>query len=52
MQGSYKPTVVALITVVTLAPFLNNAFHVDDPLFIWMAPSKWPNIHSIPTASM
>jgi 4-amino-4-deoxy-L-arabinose transferase-like glycosyltransferase len=38
MQGSYKPTViVALITVVTLAPFLNKAFHVDDPLFIWMA---------------
>jgi hypothetical protein len=25
------------ITIVALAPFLNKAFHVDDPLFLWMA---------------
>ncbi len=23
--------------MVTLAPFLNKAFHIDDPLFVWMA---------------
>ena len=28
---------LALITVAALSPFLNKAFHVDDPLFIWMA---------------
>ncbi|MEY2545012.1 MAG: hypothetical protein QOG48_129 [Verrucomicrobiota bacterium] len=28
---------LALITVAALAPFLNKAFHIDDPLFIWMA---------------
>jgi Dolichyl-phosphate-mannose-protein mannosyltransferase len=25
------------LTIAVLAPFLNKAFHVDDPLFIWMA---------------
>src|SRR6266567_9562487 len=25
------------LTVAALAPFLNKAFHVDDPLFLWMA---------------
>jgi 4-amino-4-deoxy-L-arabinose transferase-like glycosyltransferase len=25
------------ITAAALAPFLNKAFHIDDPLFIWMA---------------
>src|SRR5205807_1131597 len=25
------------ITIVALAPFLNKALHVDDPLFLWMA---------------
>jgi hypothetical protein len=25
------------ITIAALAPFLNKAFHVDDPLFLWMA---------------
>ena len=25
------------ITVATLLPFLNKAFHIDDPLFLWMA---------------
>jgi 4-amino-4-deoxy-L-arabinose transferase-like glycosyltransferase len=28
---------LALIVVAALLPFLNKAFHVDDPLFIWMA---------------
>jgi 4-amino-4-deoxy-L-arabinose transferase-like glycosyltransferase len=28
---------LALITVAVLSPFLNKAFHADDPLFIWMA---------------
>jgi 4-amino-4-deoxy-L-arabinose transferase-like glycosyltransferase len=28
---------LALITVAALSPFLNKAFHADDPLFIWMA---------------
>lgn len=28
---------LALITIAVLAPFLNKAFHIDDPLFIWMA---------------
>jgi 4-amino-4-deoxy-L-arabinose transferase-like glycosyltransferase len=28
---------VAVVTVVCLAPFVNKAFHVDDPLFIWTA---------------
>src|SRR5216110_1486013 len=23
--------------VAALAPFLNKAFHIDDPLFLWMA---------------
>lgn len=26
-----------VITIVALVPFLNKAFYVDDPLFIWMA---------------
>src|SRR5438034_842606 len=38
MQSSYKPqALLALITAAALAPFLNKAFYVDDPLFIWMA---------------
>src|SRR2546426_9857039 len=28
---------LVLITAAALAPFLNKAFHVDDPLFLWMA---------------
>ena len=28
---------LALIVIGALAPFLNKAFHADDPLFIWMA---------------
>ena len=38
MQSSYKlQALLALITAAALAPFLNKAFYVDDPLFIWMA---------------
>jgi len=38
MQSSYKAhALLALITATTLAPFVNKAFYVDDPLFIWMA---------------
>src|SRR5207248_3178279 len=38
MQSSYKQhALLALITTAVLAPFLNKAFYVDDPLFIWMA---------------
>jgi hypothetical protein len=38
MQSSYKShALLALITAAALAPFINKAFYVDDPLFIWMA---------------
>ena len=38
MQTSYKShALLALITAAALAPFVNKAFYVDDPLFIWMA---------------
>src|SRR5947199_4449288 len=38
MESSYKPqALLALITAAALAPFVNKAFYVDDPLFIWMA---------------
>jgi hypothetical protein len=29
--------ILAAITVAVLAPFLDKAFHIDDPLFLWMA---------------
>jgi Dolichyl-phosphate-mannose-protein mannosyltransferase len=28
---------LTVIVIAALAPFLNKAFHVDDPLFLWMA---------------
>lgn len=28
---------LALLVLAVLAPFLHKAFHIDDPLFIWMA---------------
>ena len=28
---------VTVAVVTALAPFLNKAFHIDDPLFLWMA---------------
>src|SRR5437588_12824884 len=38
MHSSYKPqALLALIAAAALAPFLNKAFHIDDPLFLWMA---------------
>ncbi len=32
-----KQLLLVGITVAALAPFLNKAFHIDDPLFLWMA---------------
>jgi 4-amino-4-deoxy-L-arabinose transferase-like glycosyltransferase len=31
------PGIITLVTILFLAPFLNKAFHIDDPLFIWSA---------------
>ena len=28
---------VAVVTIAVLAPFLKKAFHIDDPLFLWIA---------------
>src|SRR5438270_5558613 len=28
---------LVVVTTAALAPFLNKAFHIDDPLFLWMA---------------
>jgi hypothetical protein len=38
VQGLRKTqALLVLITAAALAPFLNKAFHIDDPLFLWMA---------------
>lgn len=38
MQNLRKIQVALVaITIAAVAPFLNKAFHVDDPLFLWMA---------------
>jgi dolichyl-phosphate-mannose-protein mannosyltransferase len=29
--------ILTAVTVAVLAPFLDKAFHIDDPLFLWMA---------------
>ncbi len=29
--------IAAVVVVAALAPFLNKAFHIDDPLFLWIA---------------
>jgi hypothetical protein len=29
--------ILVAVTVTALAPFLDKAFHIDDPLFLWMA---------------
>src|SRR6476620_1317641 len=29
--------IAAVVVLAVLAPFLNKAFHIDDPLFLWMA---------------
>ena len=34
----------AMLTVALLAPFLNKAFHIDDPIFLWVA----EHIHAHP----
>ncbi len=33
----YQPLAVVVLTVLILAPFLNKAFHIDDPTFIFAA---------------
>lgn len=34
----FPPHLILIIaTLVALVPFLNKAFHIDDPLFLWMA---------------
>jgi 4-amino-4-deoxy-L-arabinose transferase-like glycosyltransferase len=38
MVRTYRaPIIVAVITILCLALFLNKAFHIDDPLFLWTA---------------
>ncbi len=32
-----RSVVGAIAVIAALAPFLNKAFHIDDPLFLWMA---------------
>ena len=29
--------IVAVVTILCLVPFVNKAFHIDDPLFLWAA---------------
>lgn len=36
IQGKQQ-LLLAVIVIAAVAPFLNKAFHVDDPLFLWMA---------------
>jgi len=33
----WLPLILIAVTIAALAPFLNKAFHIDDPLFLWMA---------------
>ena len=37
MKNLSPKFVLTAITVAVLAPFLDKAFHIDDPLFLWMA---------------
>jgi 4-amino-4-deoxy-L-arabinose transferase-like glycosyltransferase len=37
LRGRRIQFFLAALTVAMLAPFLNKAFHIDDPLFLWMA---------------
>ena len=41
------PIWLALATIAALAPFLNKAFHIDDPLFLWMAEQITPHRSTI-----
>jgi 4-amino-4-deoxy-L-arabinose transferase-like glycosyltransferase len=36
-QGLKQPIIVGVVTVLCLSLFVNKAFHLDDPLFIWTA---------------
>jgi 4-amino-4-deoxy-L-arabinose transferase-like glycosyltransferase len=33
----FTPAIIVIVTLAFLAPFLNKAFHMDDPLFLWAA---------------
>ena len=37
MKALSPKFVLTAMTVAVLAPFLDKAFHIDDPLFLWMA---------------
>jgi len=37
MREKYVVFIPAAVTMLCLAPFINKAFHIDDPLFIWTA---------------
>ena len=39
MKGSVttRALIAAFAVIAALAPFINKAFHIDEPLFIWMA---------------
>lgn len=36
-HGIFAPVALSFVVIMTLAPFLNKAYHVDDPLFLWSA---------------
>jgi hypothetical protein len=36
-KWSDSPVIPAFVVVLILLPFVNKAFHIDDPLFIWTA---------------
>lgn len=33
----FTPAILTIVTLAFLVPFLNKAFHMDDPLFLWAA---------------
>jgi len=35
--SKYAAIIPVIVTIVCLAPFVDKAFHIDDPLFIWSA---------------
>ncbi len=37
MSGRHIPWLLSFVTLGALAPFLNKAYDIDDPLFLWMA---------------
>jgi len=36
-QDTFNLTILVIVTLTCLVPFLNKAFHIDDPLFLWAA---------------